>query len=234
MCRRQGYDARHMREASFAGFQLNYLPVSNSVLPTQEDLLDDLAMHRLDAIMGGFSVGCQLPLHRMVRILILVLGLLLGRSACAQGGPPYYTNDPGTPGPRNWEINLGYMPFLYSTQSVAHTPDVDINFGIGDRIQLTYENAWLRVHDLPVDAKFGLGQSNSESNGGSTMPASPVGRSRPFRRGSSTIPTIRSAAESHLRATPSCYLSSFPTNSVRSTSTSKSAITSPTTDRAAG
>lgn len=80
--------------------------------------------------------------------------------ALAQGGPPYYTNDPGTPGNLNWEINLGYMPFLYSDQSVAHIPDVDINFGIGDRIQLTYENAWLRVQGPSSPAKYGMGQSN--------------------------------------------------------------------------
>ncbi len=80
--------------------------------------------------------------------------------ALAQGGPPYYTNDPGTPGNLNWEINLGYMPFLYSDQSVAHIPDVDINFGIGDRIQLTYENAWLRVQSPSSPAKYGMGQSN--------------------------------------------------------------------------
>src|ERR1700678_3121876 len=85
--------------------------------------------------------------------------------ASAQGGPPYYTNDPGTPGHFNWEINLGYMPFFYNGQSISHTPDVDINFGVGDRIQLTYENAWLRVHN-PSTApqfgrtQFGLGQSN--------------------------------------------------------------------------
>jgi hypothetical protein len=80
--------------------------------------------------------------------------------ALAQGGPPYYTNDPGTPGPFNWEINLGYMPFLYGNQSVSHTPDVDINFGVGERIQLTYENAWLRVHNPSSKTEFGLGQSN--------------------------------------------------------------------------
>jgi hypothetical protein len=80
--------------------------------------------------------------------------------AFAQGGPPYYTNDPGTPGHLNWEINLGYMPFLYDNQSVSHTPDVDINFGVGERIQLTYENAWLRVHDPSSQTKYGLGQSN--------------------------------------------------------------------------
>lgn len=92
--------------------------------------------------------------------LILLFVFFAAPSAFAQGGPPFYTNDPGTPGNLNWEINLGYMPFFYSNNSVSHTPDVDINFGIGDRIQLTYENAWLRVQNPSSSAKFGLGQSN--------------------------------------------------------------------------
>jgi hypothetical protein len=75
----------------------------------------------------------------------------------AQGGPPYLTNDPGTPGNMQWEINLAYIPFLYPDHSISNVPDVDINFGIGDRIQLTYENAWLRV-DNSSPAKYGLGQ----------------------------------------------------------------------------
>jgi hypothetical protein len=96
----------------------------------------------------------------VVRSLILLSLLFVATSAFAQGGPPYYTNDPGTPGNMNWEINLGYMPFFYSNQSVSHTPDVDINFGIGDRIQLTYENAWLHVRPPFSTNRFGLGQSN--------------------------------------------------------------------------
>lgn len=92
-------------------------------------------------------------------VFFLVIGLM-SAPAWAQGGPPYYTNDPGTPGPFNWEINLGYMPFFYSDRSVSHTPDVDINFGVGERIQLTYENAWLRVQNPGSSTKFGLGQSN--------------------------------------------------------------------------
>ena len=48
----------------------------------------------------------------MLRLLVLLLGLLLAAaSTFAEGGPPYYTNDPGTPGHLNWEINLAYMPF---------------------------------------------------------------------------------------------------------------------------
>lgn len=79
-------------------------------------------------------------------------------AASAQGGPPYYTTDPGTPGHLNWEINLGYMPFLYTDNSITHTPDVDINFGLGPRIQLTYEGAWLRVQNSTGKAKYGLEQ----------------------------------------------------------------------------
>jgi hypothetical protein len=98
---------------------------------------------------------------RMLRNLIFVLVYFFAATlAFAQGGPPYYTNDPGTPGHLNWEINLGYMPFYYSNQSVSHTPDLDLNFGVGDRIQLTYENAWLRVQNPSSPTKFGLGQSN--------------------------------------------------------------------------
>lgn len=94
---------------------------------------------------------------RKIALLPVMFAATLG---FAQGGPPYYTNDPGTPGPSNWEVNLGYMPFLFSNQSVSHVPDIDINYGVGDRIQLTYENAWLRVQNPSDGPKFGLGQSN--------------------------------------------------------------------------
>jgi hypothetical protein len=101
-------------------------------------------------------------IFRVVKSVLLLVFFVGVSRTYGQGGPPYYTNDPGTPGNLNWEINVGYMPFFYSNQSVSHTPDLDINFGIGDRIQLTYENAWLRVTNPGPEnvAKFGLGQSN--------------------------------------------------------------------------
>lgn len=93
------------------------------------------------------------------RIVFFWAVLVFGSSlAVAQGGPPYYTTDPGTPGKNNWEINFGYMPFQFNGQSITHTPDVDINFGVGDRIQLTYEDAWLRVRDQGAPPKYGMGQ----------------------------------------------------------------------------
>ena len=86
-------------------------------------------------------------------VMLLAAGLLR-----AQGGPPYYTIDPGTPGNHNREINLGYMPFLYDGLYSNHTPDLDINYGAGNRVQLTLETAWMGVKDGTDRAKYGLGQ----------------------------------------------------------------------------
>jgi len=95
--------------------------------------------------------------------ILLLFGVFIFQLCCsstskAQGGPPYYTNDPGTPGNRNWEVNFGYMPFFYSGHSTSHIPDVDINYGLDDRVQLTFENAWLRNSNGSDAAKYGLGQ----------------------------------------------------------------------------
>lgn len=57
----------------------------------------------------------------------------------AQAGPPYLSNDPGTPGNGNWEINLAAVPTTTHNGSSLQLPQIDMNFGVGDRIQLTYE-----------------------------------------------------------------------------------------------
>lgn len=70
----------------------------------------------------------------------MIACLLYGaESAHAQAGPPFLTNDPGTPGDANWEINLGSMQTITRGSASYQVPQIDLNFGIGDRIQLTYE-----------------------------------------------------------------------------------------------
>jgi hypothetical protein len=127
-----------------------------------DDLLGIPAKSTSHTIHGVFENPKKQPWYRrrLVSFLLaaFVVQLFFSRPLKAQGGPPYYTNDPGTPGSRNWEINLGYMPFLYVGQSTTHVPDVDINYGLGDRIQLTYENAWLRVWNGSSAPRYGLGR----------------------------------------------------------------------------
>ncbi len=65
--------------------------------------------------------------------------------AFAQGGPPYLTNDPGTPGAGNWEINLGAMASHAAGATAWQLPQLDVNFGLGERIQLTYQQSYVLV-----------------------------------------------------------------------------------------
>ncbi len=77
----------------------------------------------------------------------------------AQGGPPYLTNDPGTPGNGNWEINLASMQTMARSVAVYQVPQIDLNFGLGDRIQLTYEVPY--VLETVRDASLQSGWSNA-------------------------------------------------------------------------
>ena len=62
-----------------------------------------------------------------------------GCTARAQGGPPFRTDDPETPGNQHWEINFGWIGDRNPAAGAYQVPDFDINYGLGDRIQLKYE-----------------------------------------------------------------------------------------------
>jgi hypothetical protein len=73
-------------------------------------------------------------------IVAALAALALAPGVRAQGGPPFLTTDPGTPGNGNWEINIGAMVSRDAGGSSAYQlPQLDINFGLGDRIQLSYQ-----------------------------------------------------------------------------------------------
>jgi hypothetical protein len=59
----------------------------------------------------------------------------------AQGGPPMITDDPGTPGNGKWEINLA-VAFEHRPDETSYDlPVIDLNYGVGDHIQLTLQTA---------------------------------------------------------------------------------------------
>jgi hypothetical protein len=57
----------------------------------------------------------------------------------AQAGPPLLSNDPGTPGNGNWEINIASAQSISRNVAAYQVPQIELNFGLGDRIQLTYQ-----------------------------------------------------------------------------------------------
>jgi hypothetical protein len=71
--------------------------------------------------------------------LVAILLISLCGVARAQGGPPFKTDDPETPGNKQWEINFGWTGERSTGEGAYSIPDVDLNYGLGDRIQLKFE-----------------------------------------------------------------------------------------------
>jgi hypothetical protein len=67
--------------------------------------------------------------------------LAAARSVLAQGGPPMITDDPGTPGDKKWEISLAAALEHRPGETAADSPAIDLNYGIGEHIQLTLQTA---------------------------------------------------------------------------------------------
>jgi hypothetical protein len=70
---------------------------------------------------------------------------LVSRPAAAQGGPPLITDDPDTPGPGYWELNLFGFSERSHAEHRSEVPRLDLNYGVGRRIQLKLEMPWIRL-----------------------------------------------------------------------------------------
>jgi hypothetical protein len=79
--------------------------------------------------------------------------------ALAQGGPPMITDDPGTPRNGQWEINLAWTGERGAEGTTQDAPLLDMNYGVGERIQLKYEVPWLAVRTSDAASRTGLGDS---------------------------------------------------------------------------
>src|SRR6266699_2620925 len=82
----------------------------------------------------------------------------LPRQAVAQGGPPLLTDDPEKPGNGHWEINVAWT--LSQNQRLFAIQLVDINYGLGERIQLKAEVPWLVLQRRREGIQSGIGSAN--------------------------------------------------------------------------
>jgi hypothetical protein len=75
------------------------------------------------------------------QLAIVAIALCITRAAFAQGGPPMITDDPGTPGPGKWENNVAIAFEHRSDETAYDLPAIDLNYGVGEHIQLTLQTA---------------------------------------------------------------------------------------------
>jgi len=97
------------------------------------------------------------PLQKVLLATLLLSPLL----AHAQGGPPFRTDDPETPGNKHWEINFGFIGDHNPAAGAYQIPDFDINYGLGDRVQLKYEIPIAIEETVPQPGQVigGIGES---------------------------------------------------------------------------
>src|SRR5215831_8998627 len=78
--------------------------------------------------------------------------------AWADAGPPMITDDPATPGDGHWEINVATTSDHQSGTTEYELPLLDINYGVGERIQLKFEVPYV-ILDGPRSTRKGAGDS---------------------------------------------------------------------------
>ena len=97
------------------------------------------------------------PVTNLISITGFIAASLFSVSAMASGGPPMITDDPGTPGDGHWEINLATLSSHNTDANTYQVPLIDINYGIGDRLQLKLELPWLIQKETDGTRRSGMG-----------------------------------------------------------------------------
>jgi hypothetical protein len=93
----------------------------------------------------------------LARALAFIALALLPLASFAQGGPPLITNDPDTPGDGNWEINIAAIGTHADGAWELSLPDLDINYGLGERIQLSVNVGNAHAREEGSTARSGIG-----------------------------------------------------------------------------
>lgn len=106
--------------------------------------------------------GLRIPATVAPRIWVILAAFTLSSPlALAQGGPPFRSDDPDTPGNKLWEINTVLTGDRNPSLGLYETPNIDVNYGLGNRIQLKYELP-LSIEETrgsPGNVAAGLGNS---------------------------------------------------------------------------
>ena len=98
------------------------------------------------------------PVLGLIGTFLLAL-LSLATFASAQAGPPFIGDDPGTPGDGNWEVNIAAWAERHPDERIYNAPLLDINYGLGSRIQLKYQVPYLVDGSNGGPTRTGLGKS---------------------------------------------------------------------------
>ena len=95
-----------------------------------------------------------------IKTVLVACLAFLPLAVLAQGGPPLVTDDPETPGAGKWEINHGIILQRTTGRLEVAAPDIDLNYGWGERIQLKLDIPWVFARESGEPWKSGLGKGD--------------------------------------------------------------------------
>ncbi len=98
---------------------------------------------------------------RLTKSILIALLFWLPRVSFAQGGPPMITDDPGTPGDGRWETNLAMAFSQLPNEGMINAPAIDLNYGLGDHIQLTLQGGPVILRRSNHGLIGGLGETQA-------------------------------------------------------------------------
>lgn len=92
--------------------------------------------------------------------MIVLLVCTGGSSSWAQGGSPLITDDTGTPGSKKWEIAVAITSEIrHPDQRQFKAPLLDVNYGVGENLELNWEVALLVSANRQEAVLSGVGDS---------------------------------------------------------------------------
>jgi len=83
--------------------------------------------------------------------------------------PPMMSDDTGTPGDRNIELNFNASAQLSHDRKLFDLPRVDVNYGLGETLQLKYEVPWELERRVEQDAAGNETRVHAHGLGDSTI-----------------------------------------------------------------
>src|SRR5256886_10329040 len=105
-------------------------------------------------------IALSLVTRRLLSVLVAtVVPTCLAALRAPKAGPPLITDDPDTPGPGYWEINIATLMEKTRAQRHVEAPRVDLNYGVGRRIQMKFEMPWVALQDEEQRTETGAGNA---------------------------------------------------------------------------
>jgi hypothetical protein len=90
------------------------------------------------------------------RVHFVTWAMLACATAPHLAGPPLETDDPDTPGPGRWEVNVS-STLEKRRDTREWTPLLDLNYGVGERVQLKLKPRYVVLDEPRLSERAGLG-----------------------------------------------------------------------------